>query len=229
MQTIIIAHGALGSNSQMQPLIDNLSNHFKVVPFEFPYHGNQQPNGYQFSMEDFSSALLNFVLDNQLQGSLFFGYSMGGYAALFNLIQHKNLFSKVITLGTKFDWTPDYATKEASRLNPEFLAAKVPKFVDALSQRHAHISWQEMLQKTSDLMLSLGNHPLLSALHYAAIETPILLIVGDRDATTSIAETQQRLNEFINAQLLVLPKTPHPIEKLDIELITLHIRKFANL
>ena len=47
------------------------------------------------------------------------GHSMGGYVALKLALKRPELVDRIITLGTKFNWTPEVAAKEVKMLNPD--------------------------------------------------------------------------------------------------------------
>jgi len=51
-------------------------------------------------------------------------------------------------------------------------------------------------------------------------------MLGDRDKMVSQEETARIQKSIPNAQLAILPGTPHPIEQVDISLLTGHLRHF---
>ncbi|HEX2900608.1 MAG TPA: alpha/beta hydrolase, partial [Bacteroidia bacterium] len=48
------------------------------------------------------------------------------------------------------------------------------------------------------------------------IQIPIRIGIGDRDTMVSLEETISAYRLLPNAQLFVMPNTPHPIEKIDV-------------
>ena len=63
---------------------------------------------------------------------------------------------------------------------------------------------------------------------YAAINIPVLLLLGDRDKMITLEETIAVFNQLPNAQMAMLPGTPHPIEQVDISLLSFLIEKFLK-
>jgi esterase len=61
---------------------------------------------------------------------------------------------------------------------------------------------------------------------YASIQTPSLIMLGDKDKMVSREETIAVYEQLPNAQLAILPATPHPIEQVDKDLLAYHIRRF---
>ncbi len=208
---IILLHGALGSVQQLQPLAEILSVPYHVHMFNFQGHGTE-PSG-AFGIEAFSEQLAVFIRTNGLSNVPIFGYSMGGYVALNYFIQHPENTAKLVTLGTKFAWTLESAQKEVAFLNPSFLEEKVPAYATKLQQLHSGIGWKNLLQKTADMMLSLGKNPLLTANNLAAVNNEVLVCVGGADKMVSNQESEAYSSYLKNGFLRVLPSVEHPIEK----------------
>ncbi|MFN8230133.1 MAG: alpha/beta fold hydrolase [Bacteroidia bacterium] len=148
MKNIILLHGAIGAADQLIPLENELTKqNFKVFKFSFSGHGNT-PFNNDFSIKQFAKELELFISENNLIQPAIFGYSMGGYVALYLVTQMPMLIGNIITLGTKFNWTEEIAKKEIQLLNPKTIIEKVPKFANALQQRHGDC-WINYLTKPS--------------------------------------------------------------------------------
>ena len=73
---------------------------------------------------------------------------MGGYVALGLAAEHPNRIKKVVTLGTKIDWSPEVAASMSRMFDPEKIQAKVPAFANLLAQAHAPADWKKVCQYT---------------------------------------------------------------------------------
>lgn len=228
MQPILLLHGAVGSSVQLQPLADQLSGKYDVHLFSFPGHGGTEPLDEPFSIKSFAGAVLNYTERKKLNDLIVFGYSMGGYVALYLAKEHPQLFAKIITLGTKFHWDEATAAKEVKMLNPETIAAKVPAFAAALEKMHAPNDWKKLLNNTAAMLLEMGKHNPLQPEDYATITTPALLMLGDRDAMVTLEETVNTYKQLPHAQMAVLPGTPHPVEKVDAGMIAWFIENYSR-
>jgi pimeloyl-ACP methyl ester carboxylesterase len=152
---------------------------------------------------------------------------MGGYVALKLAAESPELVSRVATLGTKLAWTPAVAAKEAGRLDPEVIRAKVPKFGEMLEKRHAGAGgWESVLAKTATLMKDLGHNPELNSNEMSKIDRPVRLMVGDRDAVVSIEETVAGAKAVPAGESAVLPNTVHPFEQVRLPLLATLLRDF---
>lgn len=215
---IILLHGALGSVDQLTPMKEALALYFDVHPFGFSGHGGREAKG-PFRVEQYARELRDWVKEKGLHQPWVWGYSLGGYVALYLALQEEGLFKGIATLATKFHWDPEQARKEGARLSPEFLLDKAPAFVDGLKQRHAPASWKDMLKNTAELMEALGEKPLLDHARLSSLPIPVLTMIGDKDRMVSLEETIQARQSLLSGSLAVLPSTGHPIEAMPADLV----------
>jgi pimeloyl-ACP methyl ester carboxylesterase len=208
----------------MQPVVDALRHqrrHASVLNMELPGHGGTGlPPGVPFSMRAFAMALQECIHREGLNRPVVFGYSMGGYVAL--LLEHlaPGTIGGVVTLGTMLHWTPDTARKAASRLDSTIIRTKVPAYAEVLAARHAQAGgWELLLERTSSLLLELGDDPLLTRDTLCAVHCPVHLLVGGRDDTVSLEETTTAASYLPRARASLLPDMPHPIEKVDLSVV----------
>jgi len=79
-------------------------------------------------MSLFLNNVLTFLKENNLIKIHVFRYSTGGYVVLNLAMKYPRFISKLVTLGTKFNWTLERAKKEVKLLNLDVVELKVPKF-----------------------------------------------------------------------------------------------------
>lgn len=227
MQTIVLLHGAVGAASQLKPLADALSKDYIVHYFNFKGHGGEPVPDEPFSVELFAKQVLNYFDEHQLQSPVVFGYSLGGYVGMYIARHYPGRISRLITLATKYEWNPEISAREAKNFDAEKIEAKVPAFAAQLAKLHAPGDWKVTLQKVSELLTLLGNRNAVSTEDFPQIQTPVLLMVGDRDRMVSLEETMAvyRWLPAATSELCVLPGTPHPIEQVELQQILFQIRK----
>lgn len=228
MQHLLLLHGALGSAGQLTPLAEQLQQHYTVHRFNFFGHGGTALPGEPLSIPLFAAQIGDYLQQHGLQQVVLAGYSMGGYAAMYFARHHPQQARAVITLAAKYHWDPAVAAKEIKMLDAATIEQKVPAFAQQLAQRHAPADWKLLLQKTADMMQQLGAQHPLQPEDYAGISTPALLLLGDRDKMVSLDETLAVYRQLPNAQLGVLPATPHPIEQVDASLLTMLMKRFTD-
>ena len=230
---LLIGHGALGSAEQMAPVAEaaRAADVFAAVHvLELPGHGHTPAlNDATFSMPAFADVIASRVRELAPERVLVFGYSMGGYAAVLAEQQQPGLVAGIVTLGTMLTWTPEVAEAGARRLNAEGMRAKVPAFADALAARHAECGgWELTLTRTAALLRALGASPLLTPASVTKVAAPVRLLVGSRDDSVTIDESQQFAEAMPRAEAVLLDGVPHPIEKVPLDLLMSHLTEFAS-
>lgn len=228
MQHIILLHGALGSKDQLQPLAIALENTFQVHSFNFSGHGGRPFSDIPISIPFFSEQIAAYMQEANITHANIFGYSMGGYAAMYLAKQQPKKINKLITLATKFHWDEKIAAREVKMLDGKTIQEKVPAFAAQLQQRHAPNDWLTLLDKTSQLLTNLGKNNTLQLEDYASITTPCMLLLGDRDKMVTQEETVAVYKQLPNAQFGVLPGTPHAFEQVNMSLLAQLIREFCK-
>jgi pimeloyl-ACP methyl ester carboxylesterase len=216
MNPLIILHGALGSANQLNPVKENFEKQgLEVHSLNFSGHGGE-PFQSTFGIEQFADDVLRYLDANKLKQANIFGYSMGGYVALWLVKHHPERAGKIVTLGTKFDWSLGSSEKEVRKLNAEKILEKVPAFARILEHRHAPNDWKVLLEKTSEMMLSLGRNPMLTKEILQSIQHPVTICLGDQDDMADCAYSEAVAGFLPNGKFQLFENTFHPIEKVDL-------------
>lgn len=202
-----------------------LEKHYELHALNFSGHGGNTVSSAGFSIAVFAQEAHQYLEQNNLEKTHVFGYSMGGYVAVYMAYLHPEKMGKIFTLGTKWEWNPEVSTREAQRLQPEVVLEKVPKWAKSLEKLHG-ASWPNLMQHTAQMMLDMGAHPPLSQSQFEQIATPVLLTVGDKDQMVSIDETRHMSHVLPHAQCIVLKEVPHPIELIDASFLAERLHDF---
>ncbi|MBS1595287.1 MAG: alpha/beta fold hydrolase [Bacteroidetes bacterium] len=225
MAHLLLLHGALGSQEQFDDLKDALSADFTIDTLSFSGHGRTPSQQHAFTIQNLSHEVLHWLNDKQRRKIDIFGYSMGGYVALWLARFYPDRVGKIMTLGTKLDWNEATAEKETKHLNAEKIAAKVPAFAAELQDRHGEHEWHSVLHKTANLMHDLAKHNLTDE-DFAQITAQVLLALGDQDNMVTKKETFHVESVIPGAKTIELKDTPHPIDKVSTHLLASEIRKY---
>jgi len=224
---LLLLHGALGSKNQFDELKEILQKNFEVFAMNFEGHGGL-PVENKFSIDLFSNNVLAFLKENNLEKIDVFGYSMGGYVAMNLAVNYPILISKIITLGTKFNWTSEGVEKEVQLLNPGIIEVKVPKFAHQLAEIHSDDNWKIVMQRTADMMYGLGNGKKIQLHQLEKVKQDVLITVGGKDVMVTIEESESVAEVLVNGELLVIDEFQHPIEKVDKQKLASIIYNFIN-
>lgn len=217
MNPLLLLHGALGAKSQLDPLKKKSEESGReVYSMNFSGHGGEAFKS-SFGIETFAYDVIHFLDQTKVQQADIFGYSMGGYVAVWLAHTFPGRVGRIVTLGTKFDWSPESATIEVRKLNAEKIQEKVPAFARILEHRHAPNDWKVLLQKTSEMMLQLGNSPLLTEQNLKTISHPVTVCLGDQDDMADKPFSEQVSRWLRNGSFQEFQNTLHPIEKVELE------------
>ena len=217
---LLLLHGAIGSSVQLKPLYTELLNSgFEAHLFDFAGHGGRPMPDQPFSIALFAEEVISWMNEKQIAAIDIFGYSMGGYVALYMAKYYPDRVGKILTVATKLEWSIEIAERERRMLNPEKIMEKVPKFAEVLAARHAPADWKEVLIRTGKMMTEMGvDNPLMDS-DFSAIDNKVLLCVGDKDTMVSGDETEHVSHLIANSGMKVLSETPHPIEQMNVQLL----------
>jgi pimeloyl-ACP methyl ester carboxylesterase len=219
---LLLLHGALGSRAQLEGLQQRIGR----VAIDMAGHGELEipTDGITFDhfLEDIDRA---FQQNGWSQADLF-GYSMGGYAALLYAAEHADRIRSVVTVGTKYIWTPEGLQKELRMLDPDKMLEKVPAFAKRLADVHGAHKWRQLVAAVAKSMSDLAAAPLLTDAVKSKIQCPVLLCVGDGDTTAVPDDTRAFSRGIENAEVIVLPNTKHPFESVDLDVLVPRLERF---
>lgn len=220
----LVLHGAIGAEDQLIPLKKLLENDCDVHTLSFSGHGTNAHQPVDFSMELFSKDVINFMNEHSLDCANIFGYSMGGYAAMYLAKHHSEYVNRIVTLGTKFEWNEEISAKEVRMLNPEKIEQKIPQFANVLAGRHGSGNWKSVLERTQKLLLNLGNKNPLEMEDYGSIQQETTILWAENDAMVSREEGELVANKLPNGKFAIISNSEHPIEKVDLKELLKYFR-----
>lgn len=225
MAHLLFLHGALGSKEQFSSITKELQHDFTTDTLSFSGHGRTATLDHAFTIQNCAHEVLNMLNNKQRLKTDIFGYSMGGYVALWLARFYPDRVGKIFTLGTKLDWNEATAEKETKLLNAEKINTKVPAFAQELMDRHGEHEWHSVLHKTANLMHDLAKHHLTDD-DYQQIKSQVLLGLGDQDNMVTKEETFHVEKQIPNARFVELKDTPHPLDKVSVALLSKEIKAF---
>ncbi len=218
MQKTILLHGALGSESDLTPLAGALLRR-NITPLSFSFSGHgKTPFSDRFEITQFCTELENFISMNDLRPATIFGYSMGGYVALCSALRNTEQIARVITLGTKFDWSEASVAKETRMLDPELTQQKVPAFAAMLHQKHGD-NWKDLMRATAEMMRKISSDNTLHPEALKRISQKVMIGLADHDQMVSSEETIAVYRQLPDATMYMLPGTKHQLETADPDLL----------
>ncbi len=216
---LLLLHGALGTAKNFVQFMPLLQDEFDVHTFDFIAHGRNSNDDNSLIISNLSKQIEGYMSERSMSSAHIFGYSMGGYTAMYLAATQPQKVLSLMTFATKWDWNEASASKEAAMLNASKMEEKVPKFAAYLAALHGDEHWKTLVEKVKNMMLDLGKANPFSEDIISSVQIPILLGVGDKDTTVSIDETLAMYRLLPNAHFFVAPNTPHALERVDAKLL----------
>ncbi|MCS6934804.1 MAG: alpha/beta hydrolase [Chitinophagales bacterium] len=227
MQQVLLLHGALGSKDQFAGLEQALEPVLKTHAINFTGHGRVPSRHHAFTIQNFAHEVLDWMNSKQLMRADIFGYSMGGYVALWLARFYPGRVGKIFTLGTKLKWNREEADKEIRYLQPDMVAEKIPAFASALAQRHGEHEWRSVMHKTALMLHDLALHHLTDD-DFERIATTVRMARGSRDTMVTADEVQHAVSLMPDAVYVEYENVEHPIEKVPLDLLVSEMVDFFS-
>lgn len=211
---ILFLHGALGVASDLEPLMAHFrEGGFETISFNFSGHGLNAVETSEFRIDLFARDLDKFIKNNNLKNLIVFGYSMGGYVALYHKANFEDSpISRIFTYGTKFNWSKEAVKKELPMLAPEYVKEKFPQFAEALKTKHGE-RWKHLLQSTAHMMQNLEKLDGLTKEDMDEVDIPVVLIRGDQDRMVTSEETQLTNSWIHHSRVKIVSHSKHELER----------------
>ena len=215
---ILLLHGALHSKKQFEKMVPLLSEKFIVHSIDFTGHGGKKVS-HEMGIQRFAFDVEEWMFENKKEKINIFGYSLGGYVGAFLAAQKPEKVSKLMTLNTKWDWTPQTAATEVAMLNPEKMEEKIPAFVEQLKNIHHPEYWKSVVTTTAAYLMDMGNQSPIEISQFEKLPMQVLIACGDRDTSSTIEMNTSVFRRIPNCNFCALPNTGHPFDKVNLQLL----------
>lgn len=221
---IIFLHGALGSAAQFDTIKAQMPDWAEARAINLPGHGGQ-PTEEPFSAAGFAKAVLEVLDKNQTEKARIFGYSMGGYVALWLAWKFPERVQSVLTYGTKLAWNPEVAAGMCRMFDPEKIELKAPQMAENLAKTHGDGQWKDLCRRTADFLLALGDGHGVPDHAFAHIHCPVVIGWGDADQVVTQEESMRVASVIPAGRLEILAGGKHLLEQTSPEQLAAFIRR----
>lgn len=220
MAHYVLLHGALGAAADLSALANALMNKGHTAEAL-----QLDPNGLE-AVPAMAEKLAHH-LESQPSPAHVFGYSMGGYVALYLAAYRPELFVHLTTLAVKLNWQQESANVAAYRetlawMSPSVLSEKFPNLQQELERTHGE-EWANVSEQTAAMLVEIATHNYLSKELAVKITTPVTLLIGQNDKMVTLTETQHVAAWLPYARCEVLPGVKHPLPSCSVETLLAHL------
>lgn len=221
---LVFIHAFPVSKAMWQPQVEALIEHYRVITIDLRGHGESDAVLWNYTLDDYAGDVIGLLDHLKIDHAAFVGLSMGGYT-LFSLYRHyPDRVKAMILADTRAQADTeegkagrramaqtalkDGASAVAELMIPKLLGSSTiqqrPEIVDRI---------RRMILKTSpagiivDLMAMAARPDSTELL--SRIACPTLVIVGEQDAATPVAESRYLADRISGSALVIIPEAGH--------------------
>ncbi|MFD9626724.1 alpha/beta fold hydrolase [Peribacillus muralis] len=199
-KTLLFIHGFCGSHEYWNDIVSKLKDDFRIIAVDLRGHGESQPIGASFSIEDMANDIASVLEERELDQVYMFGHSLGGYITLAFAERFPGKLSG-FSLVHSTALPDDEAGKEGRLKSIETIEAKgIPAFIDGLVPKLFADSADSHIEQTKEIGYKTSESGAIGSLHamrtridrnHVLKETklPILLVAGEQDKVISAEKT----------------------------------------
>jgi pimeloyl-ACP methyl ester carboxylesterase len=239
---LVMLHGAPADSRTWQWMIPDLSRDNTVVAWDAPGFGQSSDIDDSWRAAQFADALAAFIAALGLERPHLVGHSFGTMVALSLFERHPAVPASLVLIGGYAGW--------AGSLPPEEVARRLEMFVgmaelgDSFDPKSYPGLFSELIPADRDAALvTMMRENVRPATVRAAgyvgaesdlrpvlptIDVPTLVLHGDADARSPLANAEALRASISTSQLLVLPKLGHACVVEDPEACATAIRRFVD-
>lgn len=226
-KNLVFLHGWGLSSKIFEPIIYRLKNDFEIYSLDLPGFGNS-PINKPLVLKDYAEIVRDFLEKNKIENPIVIGHSFGGAVTAKLAYLHPESISKIVLVGASAIRQPrrkmillKKAADFLKPLLPEKLRKLVLKLLKLDQTDYAQIESLELKETFKNVIAENLKSDL------SLIKSPTLIIWGENDVVTTIAEGELIAKTIPGAKLAVVKNAGHfPFLEKPEEFIKL-IKEFA--
>ncbi len=205
--TVIMLHGGLGSISNFQYIIPELSKHFKLIAIDSPSHGRS------YSIDSLSYPVLadyivEMIAELKLEEVNIIGYSDGAIIGMLAANKAPEKIKKIVfgagALNLKAS-KPE-ALQMLQSTSPEILPKQFANSYKNKAPNPEH--WEKFVYNTKEMWLQ---DVWIPQEILPQLKCKTLILFGDRDSFVPLSHAIDIYERLPNSELFILPNTHHNI------------------
>jgi len=231
---VVFTHGATIDHHEWDATLPRVGEHFRVMAWDLPGHGLSRPGA--FDLAEAKADLLALIDHFAVKKAIFVGHSMGGNLHQELAFQHPERVVKLAMV----DCTWNFMALSASDrfwlkfAGPIFKLYPYKTLIDqSVAVSATSKASQELLRKAMQQMSKKEYvHVLMDAtlcLRYEPgykITQPLLLMMGEKEATGNIRKAMPLWAKHDGVELVVIPNAKHAANLDQPELFHKHLLEF---
>lgn len=226
---VVLLHPFPATHEFWMPVADALASRYRLLMPDLRGHGDSKPGEGPATMQKHAEDVLRVCQDAGLRRAVFAGSSMGGYILFEFWRRYRERVSALILADTRSQ--ADTAEGRAARLTSAedvtrrgvepFLESMIPKLIGK-STRESRPDRVEaarrIVRKASPAGIAAAQRGMAerpdSGATLTTIDVPTLIVVGEEDTLTPVADAEFLRAGIPGSRLVVIPRVGHygPLE-----------------
>lgn len=206
--SLILLHGSRGSTQELIPFAQHMVAHCNPILPNLLGHGGR-PIPDQFSVHDMALDILQQMDTHGIESTYLFGYSFGGYIALYLAKHAPERILGICTLATKFLFDKHTVDLFTHLSSVDRIRSQQKEIMD---QRHPGQNWDHLVRGLAVLYQNLGQTPELTEADLRSINVPSLIISANEDQLVPWSESLKLAYSLPHGQGFTFAGKAHPID-----------------
>ena|SRR5581483_289335 len=229
---VVLLHPFPASHEVWTPVAEALASSYRLVLPDLRAHGESQPGDGPASMEKHATDLLRLCQEAGIQRAVFAGVSIGGYILFEFWRRYRARVSALILCDTRSQAdTPEgranrlAAAEDVTRRGVEpFVESMLPRLLGKSTHTNRPDivdAARRLMRKSTPAGIAAAQRGMAerpdSGPDLATIDIPTLILVGEEDTLTPVADAEFLHAHIPHSRLRVIPRAGHyaPLENPD--------------
>ena len=213
---IVFLHGILAFTEAYKKILLSLSKQYFVIGIDLPGHGRSTISSYPYDINNISQDVIRLTEKLGLNQFYLVGHSMGGLITLSICEQFPNRVIKGVSIASlynvegiefnnnKYNFLSENGFRKNNNRNKNYI-------LKIFNHAYYRLDEEEKFSKTKDILESYKKdlYPQFTVSQVQSIETPILIVVAEKDRLIKPEHTKSMAKLLKNGTLLSLPNANH--------------------
>ncbi|MGZ5583286.1 MAG: alpha/beta fold hydrolase [Usitatibacter sp.] len=226
--SFVVLHGGNGTGPQMEPLAKALRPYGEVFSPNMIGHGGRWiPE--RFSIKGHAEDLVAWLDKQKIDRAHLFGYSVGGYVALYLARHMRSRTLGACAIATKYVFDAATVAHWTRISSADWMRQPGNPRAAEMERIHAPQDWTELVKVNARLYEDLGRDAPLKDGDLARIAAPVMLVGSNRDQLVPWAETVALGKLIPGAKLVMFYGRAHPIACVSVDSVARAYCEWRNV
>ena len=231
---LVLLHGGMATGKNVEDLIPAFSKQFRVIVPDSRGHGKTNNPSGKFSYRLMADDVAAFIEALDLKQPSLCGWSDGGQIVLELGMNYPNTTKCMVVGAAWYRFSEQYQMvlkaigwESPGTVNIEKVRQALGPMAEMWRSFHATLDEPDRWEKLATQISTMWWTPLgYTTDDFQKINTPTLILVGDRDQLIPVEEAVEMYRFIRGAELVIIPNSDHSLPRMRAELFTTIVLDF---